>query len=75
MKNKIIHLDCTLRDGGYYNNLFFEKDLINSYLIAMSQLKIDYVEIGFRFNEKRKLKTEQKLSNEKRKQSRIYCKY
>ena len=56
MKNKIIHLDCTLRDGGYYNNWFFEKDLINSYLIAMSQLKIDYVEIGFRFNEKKKLK-------------------
>ena len=30
--NKINLLDCTLRDGGYYNNWFFTKELINEYL-------------------------------------------
>ena len=48
-KSKINILDCTLRDGGYYNNWYFEKDLINEYLKVMDILKIDYVEIGFRF--------------------------
>jgi len=41
-------LDCTLRDGGYYNNWDFEKDLIEDYLQAMESLQIDFVEIGFR---------------------------
>ncbi len=42
-------LDCTLRDGGYYNNWFFKKDLVQDYLTSCSQSKIDFVEIGFRF--------------------------
>ena len=29
-------LDCTLRDGGYYNNWDFSKDLVNDYLKAIS---------------------------------------
>jgi 4-hydroxy 2-oxovalerate aldolase len=41
-------LDCTLRDGGYYNNWEFDLDLVNDYLQAMDKLKIDFVEIGFR---------------------------
>jgi 4-hydroxy 2-oxovalerate aldolase len=41
-------LDCTLRDGGYYNNWDFSEVLVNDYLEAMSALKIDYVEIGLR---------------------------
>ncbi len=41
-------LDCTLRDGGYYNNWDFNRDLIYSYLYAMDALDVDYVEIGFR---------------------------
>ncbi|SVD87704.1 uncharacterized protein METZ01_LOCUS440558, partial [marine metagenome] len=41
-------LDCTLRDGGYYSNWFFDKDLVSSYLEAMSASNIDYVEVGFR---------------------------
>lgn len=56
MKNKIKHLDCTLRDGGYYNNWFFNKELINEYLHSMRKLQIDYVEIGFRFTDKKKIK-------------------
>ena len=31
-KNKIKILDCTLRDGGYYNNWDFSNDLVNDYL-------------------------------------------
>ena len=41
-------LDCTLRDGGYYNNWEFSEDLINSYLMAMKSAKIDIIEIGYR---------------------------
>lgn len=41
-------LDCTLRDGGYYNNWDFSEELVADYLEAMSALKIDYVEIGLR---------------------------
>ncbi len=55
-KNNINLLDCTLRDGGYYNNWFFEKELINEYLRVMDLIKIDYVEIGFRFLDKIKIK-------------------
>lgn len=46
--SKLYLLDCTLRDGGYYNNWNFDNSLINKYLKVMSELKIDYVEIGFR---------------------------
>jgi 4-hydroxy 2-oxovalerate aldolase len=45
-------LDCTLRDGGYYNNWDFSKELIEEYLEAMSSAKITNVELGFRFLKK-----------------------
>jgi 4-hydroxy 2-oxovalerate aldolase len=48
-KNELKILDCTLRDGGYYNNWDFSKELIEEYLYAMSAAKINYIEIGFRF--------------------------
>ena len=51
-KNKLNILDCTLRDGGYYNNWYFKRDLINEYLKVMDIIKVDYVEIGFRFIDK-----------------------
>lgn len=49
-------LDCTLRDGGYYNNWEFSKDFINQYLKVMNDIKVDLVEIGFRFIDKIKTK-------------------
>jgi 4-hydroxy 2-oxovalerate aldolase len=49
-------LDCTLRDGGYYNNWEFSRDFINQYLKVMNDIKIDLVEIGFRFVDKIKTK-------------------
>ena len=46
--SKLKFLDCTLRDGGYYNNWDFSENLINKYLDVMSNSLIDIVEIGFR---------------------------
>jgi 4-hydroxy 2-oxovalerate aldolase len=45
---KVISLDCTLRDGGYYNAWDFSQDLVQDYLLAMDALCVDYVEIGLR---------------------------
>ena len=42
-------LDCTLRDGGYYNAWDFPVPLIEDYLLAMKAAQIDVVELGFRF--------------------------
>ena len=42
-------LDCTLRDGGYYNAWDFETSLVQRYLSVMHEAGIDRVEIGFRF--------------------------
>ena len=39
-------LDCTLRDGGYYNNWDFSKDLVNDYLKAVSDAGIKNIEIN-----------------------------
>jgi len=47
-KKKIISLDCTLRDGGYYNNWDFDSSTVKKYVQAINSSKIDYVEIGFR---------------------------
>lgn len=41
-------LDCTLRDGGYYNNWDFPQELVNAYLHSVSAAGIDMIEIGFR---------------------------
>lgn len=46
--NNIKLLDCTLRDGGYYNNWDFDKDMVEKYLKAMSEVSVDYVELGLR---------------------------
>lgn len=45
---KPILVDCTLRDGGYYNRWDFANDLIEEYLQAMSIAAVDFVELGFR---------------------------
>jgi 4-hydroxy 2-oxovalerate aldolase len=41
-------LDCTLRDGGYYNGWSFPLDVINKYLEAMSRSGVEIVELGLR---------------------------
>lgn len=44
----MIFLDCTLRDGGYYNAWDFSPELIHQYLEAMQAAGVDVVELGFR---------------------------
>ena len=41
-------LDCTLRDGGYYTNWDFKKNIVDSYIESANILPIDYLEIGYR---------------------------
>ena len=41
-------LDCTLRDGGYYNNWDYDRKTVERYLAAVSRAGVDIVEIGFR---------------------------
>lgn len=41
-------LDCTLRDGGYYNKWNFELDVVNRYLRAMAAAQVNIVELGLR---------------------------
>lgn len=48
MLKKINVLDCTLRDGGYYNNWNFSISLVNKYLDYMNKSNIKFIEIGFR---------------------------
>jgi 4-hydroxy 2-oxovalerate aldolase len=45
---KIKLIDCTLRDGGYYTKWDFEPGLVEAYLQAMADARIDYVELGLR---------------------------
>ena len=41
-------LDCTLRDGGYYNDWDYSFDLVKRYVDAMAAARVDIVELGFR---------------------------
>ena len=56
MNSSIEFLDCTLRDGGYYNNWNFNNELINKYLQTINKTKIKYIELGFRTLDKKKIK-------------------
>ena len=48
-KNTVTLLDCTMRDGGYYNQWDFSLNVARNYIQAISDAGIDVVEIGFRF--------------------------
>ena len=45
---KINLIDCTLRDGGYYNNWDFDRGLVQKYINSMNTIGISYIEMGFR---------------------------
>ena len=51
MKNLKL-LDCTLRDGGYYNNWKFSNTEIKKYIQSINNTNIEVIEIGFHFLEK-----------------------
>lgn len=42
-------LDCTFRDGGYYNDWDFSPEVVASYLKACSESGVSVLEMGFRF--------------------------
>lgn len=41
-------LDCTLRDGGYYNDWDFADNIVDLYLSNLHKLPLAYIEIGYR---------------------------
>lgn len=43
-------LDCTLRDGGYYTNWDFDREIVDTYIEAINNLPVDYLEVGYRNN-------------------------
>ena len=47
-KTMVSILDCTLRDGGYYNKWDFDRGIVNRYLAAMKATSVNVVELGFR---------------------------
>ena len=47
-ENDIEILDCTFRDGGYYNNWNFNNNIIQDYIDDLNKLNIKFIEIGFR---------------------------
>ena len=47
-------LDCTLRDGGYYTNWDFDRELTNNYYKLVKSLPIDVIEVGYRGNASKK---------------------
>lgn len=47
--NTVNFLDCTFRDGGYYNAWDFSPELIETYLDAIVAAGVGIVELGFRF--------------------------
>lgn len=49
-------LDCTLRDGGYYNNWDFSREFVQQYLNTARAMGIQFIEIGFRLNVNRGFK-------------------
>jgi 4-hydroxy 2-oxovalerate aldolase len=48
INNNVKILDCTLRDGGYYNKWDFDQNTVNRYLKAVKASSIDLVELGLR---------------------------
>ena len=43
-KTSTIILDCTLRDGGYYNNWDFESNVVERYLKSMQAASVDVID-------------------------------
>ena len=45
---KLNILDCTLRDGGYYNDWDFESNVVSEYLGSVAEAGLEFVELGLR---------------------------
>ncbi len=55
-RDKIKVLDCTIRDGGLINNHDFDHRFVREVYKALSEAKVDYMEIGYK-NSKRLFST------------------
>jgi len=51
-QNGIQILDCTIRDGGYINNWWFDKNMVREVYRNLSKAGVDYIELGFRGSER-----------------------
>ncbi|GAB5459472.1 MAG: hypothetical protein Hens3KO_25020 [Henriciella sp.] len=51
MQSDLKILDCTLRDGGYYNAWDFDRGLVDLYLQQLARGGVDIIELGFRFTD------------------------
>lgn len=49
---KVKLLDCTIRDGGYYNDWDFSRAEVQTYINNLVRGGVDIIEIGFRFTPK-----------------------
>jgi 4-hydroxy 2-oxovalerate aldolase len=47
-RKEIKVLDCTIRDGGLINNHYFTDEFVRAVYKAVSEAKIDYMEMGYR---------------------------
>jgi len=47
-REEIKVLDCTIRDGGLINNHYFTDEFVRAVYKAVSEAKIDYMEMGYR---------------------------
>ncbi|MDD1667401.1 MAG: hypothetical protein LUO96_02925 [Methanomicrobiales archaeon] len=47
-EKKVTILDCTLRDGGYFNDWRFDRALARDLVAALSRAGVDIVEVGFK---------------------------
>ncbi|GJL78287.1 MAG: hypothetical protein NPINA01_12760 [Nitrospinaceae bacterium] len=51
-RKEIKVLDCTIRDGGLMNNHLFEDDLVRRVFRAVNDSGVDYIELGYKADEK-----------------------
>lgn len=51
-RDKIKVLDCTIRDGGLINNHNFDHRFVREVYKALSEAKVDYMEIGYKNSKK-----------------------
>ena len=48
MNNNITFLDCTLRDGGYYNQWDFETPKAEALVTALNKAGVEIIEVGYK---------------------------
>ncbi|MDD5459644.1 MAG: aldolase catalytic domain-containing protein [Phycisphaerae bacterium] len=51
-REQIKVIDCTIRDGGLINNHLFTDEFVRAVYKALSEAKIDYMEMGYRSSRK-----------------------